>query len=1175
MTAKKRAIIAIATVFVIALAGAAGWWISTKGLVGAEVEIGYPTQLLKVWGSRAGGGEANPSTRAAANFTATDQTVHVSTLQVPKIEYKSAEKRIIFTYDEATGQLHTENAYTRFVRTAFKANFASGSPDYLLGTVSMVDNNSGRTANHPYNAVTGDLGIGVQANNLWRSVKIDPNGSSQDSNLSCADPTQPGVYLYDGDNGNGDCVRLTSNAANLGSIAPGAPDLDRRVSSFKIVGNYKVTFYRELNLVEGTELGLRSSGEVVGPTYAGNIWPTGWPNANATSNQGTWIAAVDLPRDKVINSIDACLFMADHNQSLFGDGFYESNFASTGGDLQNKQCERITIPASWTGGGTTGGPAGGGREQPQAAQLTGLNVSPTSGQAPLAVTASITLTNASCGWKINWGDGTTDGPFHLNLATETKTHTYNSVGSFNVSVAGQVIQEGGQTVATACVGSSQPVTVTVSAAPGPTPTPAPSLSASTFSILIDRDGDGTATQEDWGGDVRTGAEIATDAQKAKFNLHIINARANGCYWDTNADGSNIEGATIGLGRLSIDDSWTSGIWPANDGLDGRVVFDNIPNIGGGTHTKYLTCFGDGGTLIQPFTITVTQLGQPTGPAQITGLTLALLTGEAPLPVGGRVNATAGEACYYQVDWGDNTAVTFDEIAPQGTQGNQLAHTYSNAGNYTVTASGENLPALPTCLSLGEAASCALPPPCGGRATASITVTAPVQPPTITSFTAEWTGQPAVGPQSDAYRVDANTAVTFRWTLSSATSCRLLREPTNGEEGVVSGSESTNTTGSVQYTVTESANFRVACGDNNQPQLGIIALQVGDVVPPPDLRPDVTIIEHTVNWDALDPNDPYPLYVYRGDRLTLHFQTVNARQCYLSDGNGNRLQAELRGITMGNPNTDGIATLVVDSSRFSADQQHQLFYITCSNDNGSITRAFDVIIQEQPVACPGFAFEFDGNWWHIMTTPRDAASGINLANLFNYVIANLFQFNPDYNGTNVPYLSSASPVFRGRGFWIAEAGDGTRGRTVCDSRVAGTLNSSPVNLSADQLGQSGIYMVANPFTDVPIKTENIEVNVAGHGFESLPDAITAGRVDSVHLPSWPLMWSVQGGGWYESYYSSQDVYPTQNASQEQIDHFQVFNAGIELPALHGMWILLPYSNQTFEVRINRPGTVQTL
>jgi PKD repeat protein len=71
-------------------------------------------------------------------------------------------------------------------------------------------------------------------------------------------------------------------------------------------------------------------------------------------------------------------------------------------------------------------------DSPPVARLT---LSPTSGIAPLTVTANASASTDSdatpiATYTFNWGDGTSTGPQSL----ATATHTYTTIGSFTVTV---------------------------------------------------------------------------------------------------------------------------------------------------------------------------------------------------------------------------------------------------------------------------------------------------------------------------------------------------------------------------------------------------------------------------------------------------------------------------------------------------------------------------------------------------------------------------------------------------------------------------------------------------------------------------------------------------------------------------------------------------------------------
>jgi PKD repeat protein len=324
------------------------------------------------------------------------------------------------------------------------------------------------------------------------------------------------------------------------------------------------------------------------------------------------------------------------------------------------------------------------------APVAALSVSPTSGAAPLLVTANASASTdpiGISGYTFSFGDGTVVGP----QLSATATHTYTAGGTYTVTVT--VTDSSGATATTAqgvTVGApvaalsvspsagEAPVLVTASASASTDPI---GISGYTFNF-----GDGTIVGPQSG--------ATTSHTFAAAGIYTVSLTV------TDSSGSSstaLQAVTVGAPVAALSVSPTSGVAPLLVTANASASADPI-GISGYTFT-----FGDG-TVVGPqlsatathtftaggvyaVTVTVTDSSGATATATegvtvggpVAELSLSASSGGAPLPVTADASASTDPLgiSTYTFNFGDGTVV--------GPQSQATAtHTFTAGGSYTVS-----------------------------------------------------------------------------------------------------------------------------------------------------------------------------------------------------------------------------------------------------------------------------------------------------------------------------------------------------------------------------------------------------------------------------------------------------------------------------------------------------------
>ena len=319
--------------------------------------------------------------------------------------------------------------------------------------------------------------------------------------------------------------------------------------------------------------------------------------------------------------------------------------------------------------------------------LAELSVTPTTGTAPLAVSASSAGSSDPNGsitsTSINFGDGS------AAVSGATAAHTYTSAGTFAVTLT--VTGTGGTTSSatqTVTVSAPTPAPVAVlSVAPktGTAPLPVTATSSSTGSITSQtiNFGDGSATV--------SGTSAAYTYTTA--GTYTVTLTATGTGGTTSATQTVTVSAPTPAPVAVLSVTPKTGTAPlpvtATSSSTGSITSQTI-NFGdgsatvsgttaahtykaAGTYTITLTVTGSGGTTSATQTITAS------APAPVAVLSVTPKTGIAPLPATATSSST-GSITSQTINFGDGSATV---------SGTSAAHTYKAAGTYTVTLTVKN------------------------------------------------------------------------------------------------------------------------------------------------------------------------------------------------------------------------------------------------------------------------------------------------------------------------------------------------------------------------------------------------------------------------------------------------------------------------------------------------------
>ncbi len=426
------------------------------------------------------------------------------------------------------------------------------------------------------------------------------------------------------------------------------------------------------------------------------------------------------------------------------------------------------------------------------APIATLAVSPTSGPAPVAVTAdasgSAQGANPIASYKFAWGDGTSTGP----QSGATAGHTYTASGTYTVTLT-----------VTDSVGLTSTATVTVTVSAGP-PTAALSLSANSGAapVAIGADASGSAAGSSpiatysfgWGDGTSTGPQSAATASHTYTNGGTYTVTVT----VTDSDGSSAQ-ATQQVVVTVLPPSAALSVSPSSGTAPLPVSADASGSTGGSTPiASYKFVWGDGSTTgpqsaatanhtyssAGNYTVTSTvtdtdgTTATTTQQVSVTNVTppnAALLVspvlGVAPLPVSVDASgSTAGSSpiASYSFDWGDGTST-----GPQSAA--TANHTYASAGNYTVTVTVTDTD--------------------GGTATATQPVTVAAVPPVPALSVSPSSGQAGVPVSADASASTAGSApiasYNFDWGDGTST----------GSQSAASAKHTYSSVGNYTVTVT--------------------------------------------------------------------------------------------------------------------------------------------------------------------------------------------------------------------------------------------------------------------------------------------------------------------------------------------------------------------------------------
>jgi parallel beta-helix repeat protein len=347
-------------------------------------------------------------------------------------------------------------------------------------------------------------------------------------------------------------------------------------------------------------------------------------------------------------------------------------------------------------------------QPPDYPPLPALNVTPSSGSAPLKVTAnasasSDTDTTPIASFSFDWGDGTAGTG---SQSGGTATHTYSAAGTYTVTVTvTDTANQSASTTAQVTVADSPPhAALTVSPGSGDTSvtfTADASASTDTDSTPISSYsfdfGDGTTV-----GPQQGATATHTYASAGNYTVTVTVTDTG----SLSSQATQLVSVSTGtdfapVARLSVTPA--SGYLPLQVGADASASTDTDAtpiatysfNFGDGTAVVPQTSPTANHTYTSPGTYTLTVTAKDTGgltgtasktvtvtdDPPIAALSVSPTSGQAPLPVtADATNSMPGSTpiATYSFDFGDGTPVG----APQATP--TAAHTYYTAGTYTVT-----------------------------------------------------------------------------------------------------------------------------------------------------------------------------------------------------------------------------------------------------------------------------------------------------------------------------------------------------------------------------------------------------------------------------------------------------------------------------------------------------------
>ncbi|MDE1821122.1 MAG: PKD domain-containing protein [Euryarchaeota archaeon] len=340
----------------------------------------------------------------------------------------------------------------------------------------------------------------------------------------------------------------------------------------------------------------------------------------------------------------------------------------------------------------------------------GLTLSPSSGPAPLAVTASVTATGGStvyASYKFLWGDGTS-----TTSSSPSASHTYTAVGTYSADV--EVTDSLGATgwsanqTATAQGGGPPPLSVGLSAnfTHGNAPlavafTATPQGGSGAYASFAWTFGDGSTTS------TTTSTASHTYGGAGSFSATVKVVDSSGAPATSSAVVILVNSTAPPPLSVSLTAATTSGPFPL------AVPFTANPSGGSGVYSTFSWSFGDGNTQTTSastvthtytssgtFSVTVTvddgvthatstavqvAVSSPSGPPTPISLSLGASATSGAVPFSATLSLSiSGGRSPYRVAWdyGDGTSTGLSPIAGASTS---ATHTYTTSGTLVVTA----------------------------------------------------------------------------------------------------------------------------------------------------------------------------------------------------------------------------------------------------------------------------------------------------------------------------------------------------------------------------------------------------------------------------------------------------------------------------------------------------------
>ncbi|GAA1964306.1 hypothetical protein GCM10009817_00040 [Terrabacter lapilli] len=452
--------------------------------------------------------------------------------------------------------------------------------------------------------------------------------------------------------------------------------------------------------------------------------------------------------------------------------------------------------------------------------VASLGVTPSTGPAPLLVTADASQSSDPQGQALSYSFDFGDGATAPASTTATTSHSYTAAGSYVVTVT--VTNTSGLT-------ASDHRTVDVAAPPPPTLPPTASLTVSpstgTAPLLVTADASQSSDPQgqplSYAFDFGDGTTVAasgvatadhTYATAGSYTVSVTVSDTSGLTDTTTRQVSATAPVRPPTAGLSVTP--TTGTAPLGVSADASASAD--PQ---GQSLSYAFAWGDGATTAASaaatathtyttagtytvtltvantsgLTATATQAVTVSAPVQppTASLSVTPSSGTAPVSVSADASGSSdpqGQSLTYGFDWGDGATTATSPTA-------RASHTYATAGTYTVAVVVTN--------TSGQTA----------RATRSVTVTA-AQPPT-----AVLTVTPSTGPAPVTVTADASgssdpqgQALTYAFAWGDGTTTAASTTPTATHAYSAAGSytvtatvtDTSGLTGTTQKTVTVSA-----------------------------------------------------------------------------------------------------------------------------------------------------------------------------------------------------------------------------------------------------------------------------------------------------------------------------------------------------------------------------------